>query len=252
MNNSLFVCRYPISPLRDKPDDVSEMISQVQFGEIIELLDRQDNWIKIRQLKDSYEGWMDFKFVHPVTEKEAKRWLDSFAPSYALVRKVFIDGQTYLLPQGSFLPYSKDCLEFNMGSLNYQLSTFLVENPKNLEEVAKSYLGASYLWGGKSPFGIDCSGLSQMCYRFFDINLPRDAAQQIELGRIIDFEDIESGDLAFFINSKQKIHHVGICIDSSEIIHAHGCVRQDILTKDGIISKETGHLTHHLYQIKRI
>ena len=119
-------------------------------------------------------------------------------------------------------------------------------------DYALDYLNTSYLWGGKSPFGIDCSAIVQVIYRFFGINLPRDASQQVDHGIVVDTDDILPGDLAFFENSKGKITHVGILDGEGGIIHASGWVRNDRFTNEGIVHSETGILTHNLFVIKRM
>ncbi|MFX7934472.1 C40 family peptidase, partial [Acinetobacter baumannii] len=68
-----------------------------------------------------------------------------------------------------------------------------------LEKVALRFLNSPYLWGGRSPLGIDCSGLVQILYKCIGIALPRDAYQQAEIGRTVNFvEEATLGDLAFF------------------------------------------------------
>jgi len=112
-------------------------------------------------------------------------------------------------------------------------------------------LNAPYLWGGKSFFGIDCSGFTQQVFRFLDKRLPRDAYQQAEEGMTVEFDETEVGDLAFFANASGKITHVGIILENMQIIHAHGAVRLDELTKEGIFSADKGGITHYLTVIKR-
>jgi len=114
------------------------------------------------------------------------------------------------------------------------------------------FLNAPYLWGGRSIFGLDCSGLTQVYARLLGFSLPRDAYQQAELGETIAFENQHYGDLAFFTNHLGKITHVGVIINQNQIIHASGMVRQDLLTSEGIVNTNTQKLTHTLAHIKRM
>jgi cell wall-associated NlpC family hydrolase len=123
---------------------------------------------------------------------------------------------------------------------------FLIEN-------ALIYLNAPYLWGGRSPFGIDCSGFTQLVYRLQGIKLPRDAYQQAEVGNTLSFiEESEEGDLAFFDNTEGKIIHVGIIMKNNYIIHASGKVRIDRIDQQGIFNSSLKTHTHKLRLIKSI
>mgnify|MGYP003978580471 FL=1 len=122
-----------------------------------------------------------------------------------------------------------------------------------ITENAMMYLNSPYLWGGRTPFGIDCSGFTQMVYRLQGIDLPRDAYQQAEVGTTLSFvEESEAGDLAFFDNAEGKVIHVGIILDNNHIIHASGKVRIDRIDQQGIFNKEEGKHTHKLRLIKSI
>ncbi|CAE7211497.1 unnamed protein product [Symbiodinium sp. CCMP2456] len=110
---------------------------------------------------------------------------------------------------------------------------------KELIEVAFQYMNAPYLWGGRSPFGIDCSGFTQMVYRLCGHALPRDAKDQAQLGYALSFiEESEPGDLAFFDNQEGLITHVGIILENNYIIHASGKVRLDRLDQTGIFNPQ--------------
>jgi cell wall-associated NlpC family hydrolase len=119
-------------------------------------------------------------------------------------------------------------------------------------DCALEFLNVPYLWGGKSVFGIDCSGFVQLVFRLYDLNLPRDAYQQAEIGELIDSKEARQGDLAYFTNEKGKIIHVGIVLDNETIIHASGRVRIDQLTKSGIYNSDYCKETHKLHFIKRV
>ncbi len=114
------------------------------------------------------------------------------------------------------------------------------------------FLNAPYLWGGKSVYGIDCSGLSQSVYRYLNIALPRDAWQQAERGTpVSSLKNSKCGDLCFFDNADGKITHVGILLNKKTIIHSSGKVRIDTISEEGIINGDNGEQTHHLKLIKR-
>jgi cell wall-associated NlpC family hydrolase len=125
-------------------------------------------------------------------------------------------------------------------------------NPKLIKQVAYKFLNTAYLWGGRSVFGIDCSGFSQVVYKFLNVCLPRDAWQQAEHGDIVkSLHEAVCGDLAFFDNEEGKITHVGIVLNPHEIIHSSGKVRLDKLDKEGIVNLENKQRTHKLKVIKR-
>ncbi len=127
------------------------------------------------------------------------------------------------------------------------------DHEKILEKCALKYLHAPYLWGGRSPFGIDCSGFTQMVFKLMDVRLKRDAYQQAQQGKDIGFADLaQEGDLAFFENKEGKISHVGIILKNKKIIHASGCVRIDKIDAYGIFNEETKKYSHNLKVIKRV
>jgi hypothetical protein len=245
-------CIVSISPVRAEKRDASEMVTQLLFGEVITIEEVESPWCKITTYSDNYTGFIDIKHVHFLSEKETNRWLDGLSYEKKIVRKLGTPWGIQSIFRGSFIPFENP-IEFNIGKDHFKF----IENSTDINftsivDLALDFINTPYLWGGKTPFGIDCSGLTQTVYRFFGINLPRDAAQQIDYGETVAFEYIEPGDLAFFTNKDLKIIHVGIIDGFGSIIHASGFVRKDKLTKDGIIHSETGFQTHQLHAIKRL
>ncbi len=243
-------CKVSISPVRAENKDQAEIVTQLLFGEVFQIEEIEGSWCKILTFYDNYPGWIDVKHFKPLTEKEFGRWLDGVTYEKSIYRNLITPWGNQRIVKGSFIPFS-DNLPFKIGPDEFQLEAATEVEITSVYDTAQEYLNSPYLWGGKTPFGIDCSGFTQTVFRFFGINLPRDASQQVEHGLEIDFTEHQSGDVAFFHNKAGKIIHVGILDGNGEIIHASGCVRLDIITIDGIIHKESNELTHHLNCIKR-
>ncbi|NPA43336.1 MAG: C40 family peptidase [Chlorobi bacterium] len=248
-----------LHPLRREPDDRAEMETQLLFGDTVEILEKRRQWRKVRNLFDGYEGWTDEKGLKEVSSHEVESW-DKNPPTYTTGLVSFValpDGTVQPLVPGSRLPaFDARTRTFRIGDDRYGFEGRTVagrENLPRLFERAALFLNAPYLWGGMSPFGIDCSGLTQQLFKITGLyRLPRNASQQAEHGRRIDFADRRPGDLAFFADEKGKIHHVGIVWPGNAILHAHGKVRIDDLADEGIYNRETGRLTHHMVLVNRL
>ena len=236
------IAQLAITPMRAEATDASEMINQVLFGEHFKVLEVRKKWSKIRLSHDKYEGWICNKQWQEI-DKTTYIELDQQTPTLTTDLLDVVKNE-HLLPIviGSTLPYFQD------GSLkigNFEKSA-LVNN-------TMMYLNAPYLWGGRGPLGIDCSGFTQMVYRLQGVELPRDAYQQAEVGTTLSFiEESEAGDLAFFDNEEGKIIHVGIILTDNYIIHASGKVRIDRLDQQGIFNADERTHTHKLRLIKSI
>ncbi|MDO5981355.1 C40 family peptidase [Flavivirga spongiicola] len=244
------ICNLSIVPLRDEPADTSELVSQVIYGEIFKILEQRKNWSKIRLAFDSYEGWIDNKQYLEITEKAYKSLAKESSKLSADLVEFIEDNNNQLHPilLGSTLN--------GLSDLNHKYEGNCIDGKKakdNIVQTAFLYLNTPYLWGGKTPFGIDCSGLTQMVYKLNGYKLLRDASQQATQGEALSFiEESEPGDLAFFDNNEGIITHVGIIMKDNYIIHAHGKVRIDRLDHSGIYNVDKKMHTHKLRVIKKI
>lgn len=234
-------------PIRAEAGDKSEMVSQILFGECYEVLEEKDNWFKIKMDYDSYEGYIDKRQFQELDEKYRKEFhrQKTFLITHNVKMRIDDFGLLSLSP-GSEVP-----LSWMNNDLKFMRSkSFDRYEPDQIIRDAKKFLGAPYLWGGRSIFGIDCSGFVQLVFKLSGIKVLRDAYQQVEMGEEINYKDRENGDLAFFSNDKGKIIHVGIISDKDKIIHASGWVKENELTNEGIID-EGDVLSHKLHSIRR-
>lgn len=249
------ICNLAIIPLRAESSDRSEIVSQILFGEHFEILEKNNQWFKVKLHYDNYEGWIDSKQCQIISEKNYHDLSNEAIILNADLVEYVTNPKSILLaiPLGASLSFlshndiNKDGFEFE------GLKAVGIKPKSSIIQSAFMYLNAPYLWGGKTPFGIDCSGFTQMVYKLCGYKLLRDASQQATQGDALSFiEESEPGDLAFFDNDEGKIIHVGIIMENNYIIHASGKVRIDRLDHLGIYNAEQNRHTHRLRVIKKI
>jgi len=248
------VCQVSVSPLRAEPSDRSEMVTQILFGEKAEVLETKKNWIKIKADFDGYEGWADQKQFLEITEEEFNTLQNDKFASESFNLAVENDMPLTLPMAANLCNLNEGKIKFGNKEIEY-LGEFHEGNftKSDIPNLVSMYLNTPYLWGGKSVFGIDCSGFVQQVYKFCGMKLPRDAYQQAEIGEALSFvEEAEPGDLAFFDNPEGRIIHVGIILDENKIIHSHGKVRIDPIDITGIFNTDTQTYSHKLRVIRRI
>lgn len=254
----IVVCPLSIVPVRKEPSDRAEMVTQWLFGETAEVLERQEKWSRLKFDLDGYEGWVDSKqhvaSAHALPE-QAKRSIEPTAT-------VDLGETKLILPMGAVVEFPErtdGVIPLHGAPKATGKSTADLDGPTTLRAMlmTRPFIGAPYLWGGRTPWGVDCSGFTQMVYLLAGLKLPRDAYQQAEVGTTIELLDLtQPGDLAFFDNDEGRIVHVGFILPGPDgtrfIVHASGQVRLDRLDQQGIFHITEKRYTHKLRLVKRV
>lgn len=258
MEDQYGICRVAVAPLRAEPSDRAEIVSQLLFGEHVEIIQKDERWWLIQNGYDNYQGWIDFRQLAPIGQDQFNEMHQCKTLSPLSFNNVLTaaDGSLYHLSPGSNLPYLKDgfCYageeKFKLGFDPHDASN--ADFKTGIEKTAKFFQNTPYLWGGRHLFGLDCSGFVQTVFKMLNIKLNRDASQQAEQGQLVGFlAECKPGDVAFFDNAEGKITHVGIMLSPNEIIHSSAKVKIDPIDDQGIFNKELGKYSHQLRIIKR-
>ncbi len=256
------ICELAYIPMRVGRSHQSEMVNQVIFGEMFEILIQYENWTKIRLFHDAYEGWVENTSYTRLentdnidTEYYNKKQFCSNSCGSVFQNQT----QHFNIPLGAMLHTEYNSgNSFSIGKNIYQINNCMAENRQHtlrniIVDNALKLLNTPYLWGGRTQWGIDCSGFIQLMFRLIGMNIKRDASQQIELGKTLYFvSEAQKGDLAFFQNEEGAICHVGILISNTEIIHASKYVRIDKIDHQGIYNCQTKQYSHNLRVIKSV
>ncbi len=253
------VCRLSLVPVRAETSHQAEQVTQLLFGDHYEIIDQSSDrkWLKVKIHFDQYEGWIDAKQHHAIS-KEYYEYLNQaeFKITTDVTSSILYNKSPQIILMGSMIPISSSEL-FKMEeqfAFNGEAKNLGQKREFDFSKsVAIKYLNSPYLWGGKSSFGIDCSGLVQMVFKICGYRLLRDSWQQANQGKPVkSLDQAKPGDLAFFKNEDEKINHVGILLEDDKIIHASGRVRIDHLNEEGILNMETKIYTHHLSHLRRV
>jgi hypothetical protein len=256
---SFAICTLTAVPVRRAATHRGEMCSQLLFGELVELLSvKNHRWVKIRSLDDHNIGWVPLLQLQPISEEELYRLQPQRALVLDLFHSMMGEHQAIPLTLGANLP-GFDGMQLYLGQQRYTFSGQAVF-PEDIRQplpvvlrAARQLINVPFLWGGRTPLGLDSTGFVQLCCRVGGIFLPRTAEQQLMYGETIDFmQEAQEGDLAFFENAQGKIAHAGILLGEGEIIHVFDKVCVDWIDHFGIYNRRLRRYTHRLRLIKRL
>jgi gamma-D-glutamyl-L-lysine dipeptidyl-peptidase len=250
----ILICENVFIPLRSGPSHKSEMLSQVLFGEKYRIIGEAGHWYKVETLFDNYTGWID---INHLQNTEHHNNLEGYVLNRSLT--CFKNDGTKLVLEAGCEIYNPDFEKklFSVGENEYsvhsELSASYIKVSESISDTAMKFINSPYIWGGRIPSGIDCSGFVQLVYKVRGARIPRDSWQQAETGESINFiEETRPGDLVFFDDDRGRITHVGMILSQGLVIHASGRVRIDNIDHQGIFKNEIGGYSHKLRTIRRI
>ena len=246
------VCAVSVSPLRAQSAHTSEMVSQLLFGDVVTIVQDEGFWQKVQVQYDGYEGWCTASHLMPLLKYDPRpamytgEWVNRMNLNDVPMYLPFGCDVSLFLHQGSIDVTTRFRYDGKFYELDQQK-----DFPENIAIISNLFLNTAYLWGGRSVFGIDCSGFTQLVFKMAGVKILRDARQQAEKGKAVSLNERNRGDLAFFNNEEGRVVHVGVLLERERIIHAAGKVRIDRFATDGIFRLDTGEQTHSFHSIRR-
>jgi hypothetical protein len=226
----------PIAPMHEEPRVASQQVSQQLAGHDVDAMDMEGDWVRARGA-DGYEGWMHTGFLEKPPARDGDRLI-----SLGCITECGGESRR-TLPLRSILRPDEHVLDGDAVSVN-EIRTLYPLDPAAIARSARElFRGTSYVWGGVTPWGADCSGLTQSTFALHGKILPRDAWQQAELGSRVDTLDaLQAGDLLFFTDrADRKITHVAIAQGPYEMVHLAlgrgGNRREDLRSNESYVAK---------------
>jgi cell wall-associated NlpC family hydrolase len=216
VKNNFF--NYSVANIFSKPSSISEVSSQILYGEKFKILSKKKNWIKIKTSFDNYIGYI-----------KKKKFNQNFKPTnkvYKLQTKIFRKTNNKFIPTNNFLYFASAISIKNQNKkfIEFEKNKWIKRNDikvinhfeNNFVKILKLFLNCKYLWGGKTSKGIDCSALIQIYFYYNRVFFPRDSKDQIKFCKKKKNKKFSTGDIIFWKG------HVGMCINKSKFIHAYG------------------------------
>ncbi len=254
-----------IAPLLEQPKPSAARVNEVLHGETVTVLERRDQWLRVR-VGDGYHGWLHAGYVATGPEDWAADWTArAVARSLGVELQVPDGGSRRRLPIGARVAARRDgTVELADGCLA-AIVVGLVRPEAELRAEARMlaapelalrwFDGAPYLWGGRTEWGIDCSGLAQSVYAARGILLRRDSDQQVGQGSEVPLDargtGYQAGDLLYFAENG-RISHVAMWAGAGRIVHsaiARGGVARDDLLGDTPLAQR---LRQGLVAVRRV
>ena len=223
------IARAPLAPLCAQPSLRSEQVSQLVLGEAAELLESSGDWRRVRASSDGYQGWIHRGYLAEVERSELDFWRRD-ASGWSLGATLRIGNQPIRLPLRARVALDHDSVRLPDGRRG-RLADGAIPAADSLLTEARAqaperwalerFAGAPYLWGGVTPWGVDCSGLVQTSFAARGMMLPRDSSQQIECGAPVSIDEPRPGDLLFFRSETgQSITHVAFAGEADTLVHS--------------------------------
>ena len=256
------IINYSLVAVRKAPTEKSEMINQLLLGEEVIIHRTIQSWMCVESVFDGCSGWVNRVALDQVEEDEKHSLNNKNSIIVPRLNSASIPGEKnstiHLMPGSRLLSFNSSSGDYTIGNQTYKLANRIDKelmkcDRRCITDTALSFLNAPFLWGGRSPFGTDSTGMIQNVGKIHGLSLPREAAQQVNMGLAINFiEEAKPGDLAFFDNDDGEIIHAGIMVEKGKILHAFGSVRIDAIDHQGIFREDTGEYTHQLRVVKNI
>jgi gamma-D-glutamyl-L-lysine dipeptidyl-peptidase len=214
------IVRAPVAPMHAEPRISSAMVSQQLAGHRVDALAEDGDWVRVRGA-DEYEGWMHAGFLSKAPATTARQSRRTTRISLGCTARTAA-GASRVLPLRAFLAPDETVTSGEVIESTRRAARFPLEPDAIVASAQAYFAGASYLWGGVTPWGADCSGFVQSVFALHGKQLPRDASQQAKVGSDAgtDATSLEAADLLFFSDRDDKsVTHVGIATGDKRMVH---------------------------------